>query len=576
MKLNFLKFYLIFIALLVQGGYVSAQLKFDLHIIAVTGEIPRDISKFSQFKSHSERYQALREFQSLMYKKGYLAFSIDSIIESGHKQFVYVNSGTSFKWAALSRGNLDGDVLGSIKFKDKLFYNRSINPKQVSTLFESILEHCENNGYPFARIRFDSVEFKTEGITAVLDLDKNRLLTIDSVLVKGSSKTAPNYFHQYLGLKPGMLYNESAVRLSEIRLKELAFVSAFRPTEVIFTEKSTKIQLFLNHKKASRFDGIIGFQPDEETGKISFTGDVKLNIQNGFKQGETIVLNWRRLQTATQDLQVEFRYPYLFKTPFGTDVSFSLYRRDTSFVQIQGNLGIVYQLAGGDYLKIFAQPQQSNVLSKVFTPANGLASVDLTMFGLEFQRSRYNYRFNPVQGYGVLINGAVGNKKIRKNPEFPESFYENMELTSVQWTASIKANVFVPISKRNTIMLAGKGAILQNESMFINEIYRIGGMSTIRGFDEESIFASSYGIVTLEYRFLLEQNSNLFAFVEGAWYEANTTQTFITDTPIGFGAGMSFETKAGIFSLTYALGKQFNNPILLRNGKIHFGFINFF
>jgi len=146
----------------------------------------------------------------------------------------------------------------------------------------------------------------------------------------------------------------------------------------------------------------------------------------------------------------------------------------------------------------------------------------------------------------------------------------------VQWTASIKANVFVPISKRNTIMLAGKGAMLQNESMFINEIYRIGGMSTIRGFDEESIFASSYGIVTLEYRFLLEQNSNLFAFVEGAWYEANTTQTFITDTPIGFGAGMSFETKAGIFSLTYALGKQFNNPILLRNGKIHFGFINFF
>lgn len=567
---------MIFIALILQSGYVSAQIKFDLHIITVSGEIPNDISKYSQFKTHSERYQALREFQSLMYKRGYLAFSIDSIVESGHKQFAYISAGTPFKWATLGKGNLDGDVLGSIKFKDKLFYNRNINPKQVSTLFESILEHCENNGYPFARIRFDSVEYKAEGLVAVLDLDKNRMVTIDSVLVKGSSKTTSNYFHQYLGLKPGMLYNESAVRLSEVRLKELAFVSTFKSTEVIFTEKSTKIQLFLNHKKASRFDGIIGFQPNEETGKISFTGDVKLNIQNGFKQGETIVLNWRRLQTATQDLLVEFRYPYLFKTSFGADISFSLYRRDTSFVQIKGNLGIVYQLGGGDYLKLFAQPQQSNVLSKVFTPANGLASVDLTMFGLEFQRSRYNYRFNPVQGYGVLINGSVGNKKIRKNPEFPESFYEDVELTSVQWNASIKANVFIPISKRNTIMVAGKGAMLQNESMFINEIYRIGGMSTIRGFDEESIFASSYGILTIEYRFLLEQNSNLFAFAEGAWYEANTTQTFVTDTPIGFGAGMSFETKAGIFSLTYALGKQFNNPILLRNGKIHFGFINFF
>lgn len=576
MKSSFRLPFLLILGLILHSGHAFAQVKFDLHIIPVTGEIPKDISKYSQFKTLNERYQALQEFQSVMYKRGYLAFSIDSILESGTKQFAYISTGSSFKWAALGKGNLDGDVLGSIKFKDKLFYNRDINPRQVSTLFESILTHCENNGYPFAQVKFDSIVYSAEGITAVLNLDKNRLVTIDSVLVKGSNKTIPSYFHQYLGLKPGMLYDESAIRLSETRIKELPFATAFRPTEVIFTEKSTKIQLYLNHKKASRFDGIIGFQPNEETGKISFTGDVKLNVKNGFKQGETIVLNWRRLQTATQDLLVEFRYPYLFKTPFGADLSFSLYRRDTSFVQIKGNFGVVYQLAGGDYIKIFAQPQQSNVLSKVFTPSNGLASVDLTMFGLEFQKSRYNYRFNPVQGYGVLINGAFGNKKIRKNPEFPESFYEDVELTSVQWTASINANFFVPISKRNTIMIAGKGAMLQNESMFINELYRIGGMSTIRGFDEESIFASSYGILTLEYRFLLEQNSNLFAFAEGAWYETNTTQSFVTDTPIGFGAGMSFETKAGIFSLTYALGKQFDNPIQLRNGKIHFGFSNFF
>lgn len=249
-------------------GRAFAQSKFDLQIIAVSGEMPNDVSKFSQFKTPGERYSALQELQGLMYKRGYLAFSIDSITESGSRQFAFVSTGLPFKWAALGKGNLDGEVLGSIKFKDKLFYHRDINPKQVSTLFESILEHCENNGYPFAQVRFDSIEYKEGGITAVLDLDKNRMVKIDSVLIKGSSKTTANYFHQYLGLKPGMLYNESAIRLSETRIKELPFATTFRPTEVIFTEKSTKIQLFLNHKKASRFDGIIGFQPNEETGKI--------------------------------------------------------------------------------------------------------------------------------------------------------------------------------------------------------------------------------------------------------------------------------------------------------------------
>jgi outer membrane protein assembly factor BamA len=553
-----------------------AQNNFGLHLIAADQRLPGDFSGYYMFKTRSERYLAIEDLRQQMFKRGHLAFSIDSLVESGNNQYAFVHIGDQFKWARLSAGNLDGDVAGSIKFKDKLFYKKQLQPNQVTVLFESILKYCENKGYPFARVKLDSLVLDSTVLSASIFLDKNRLVKIDSVLVKGTTKTHPHYFQHYLGLKPGDLYNESLIRGSETWLQELQFVTMARPTEVIFTEKFTKIQLYLNHKKASRFDGIIGFQPNDQTGKISFTGDVKLNILNGFRRGETILLNWRRLQTATQDLLVSFKYPYLFNTPFGADVSFSLYRRDSSFVQVKGNLGVAYLMSGGDYIKVMVQPQQSNVLSKLLTPANGLASVDITLFGLEISKSRYNYRFNPIKGYGVLVNGAVGNKKIRQNPEFPESFYEGISLNSTQWTANLNANFFVPLSKRNTVMVAAKGALLQNDNMFVNELYRIGGMSTIRGFDEESIFASAYSIFTLEYRFLLEKNSNIFLFAEGAWYEANTSLSFVTDTPLGFGAGISFETKAGIFSLTYALGRQFNNPLLLRNGKIHFGFINFF
>ena len=115
-----------------------------------------------------------------------------------------------------------------------------------------------------------------------------------------------------------------------------------------------------------------------------------------------------------------------------------------------------------------------------------------------------------------------------------------------------------------------------NGQLYSNELYRIGGIKTQRGVDEASIYASSYAIGTVEYRFLFEENSNLFLFTDQGWWEDQSRTPLLTDTPLGFGAGTSFETQAGIFSLTYALGRQFNNPIELRGGKVHFGFTSLF
>ena len=45
-------------------------------------------------------------------------------------------------------------------------------------------------------------------------------------------------------------------------------------------------------------------------------------------------------------------------------------------------------------------------------------------------------------------------------------------------------------------------------------------------------------------------------FFDAAYYERDGIEKFEADRPFGFGAGMSFETKAGIFSISYAIGKQ--------------------
>ena len=138
--------------------------------------------------------------------------------------------------------------------------------------------------------------------------------------------------------------------------------------------------------------------------------------------------------------------------------------------------------------------------------------------------------------------------------------------------------VYVPIKNKSTFKVGFRAAYLYTQSIFQNELFRIGGFKTLRGFDEESIRATAYSILTLEYRYLLEQNSYLYLFTDGAYYE-NTSISFTgvrNDTPVSFGGGISFETKAGIFSIGYAIGKQLDNPIYFKSGKIQFGIASYF
>ncbi|HRD40682.1 MAG TPA: BamA/TamA family outer membrane protein, partial [Bacteroidia bacterium] len=170
------------------------------------------------------------------------------------------------------------------------------------------------------------------------------------------------------------------------------------------------------------------------------------------------------------------------------------------------------------------------------------------------------------------ITAQTGNKTIKKNPKINDAVYTNLQLKSTQYQSEGEVHGFIRIKGNSVLHLAAQyGSVFGDAPVFKNELFRIGGLRTLRGFDEESIFASTYVIPTIEYRFLFSQNSNILLFAEGAWYENNSNGNYNSDMPYSVGAGINFDTKAGIFSLNYALGSQQGNPIDIRAGKIHFG-----
>lgn len=550
--------------------------------VRLTGDAPRLSKFYDRHVFDAGRFNEVK--QSLFedaYSRGYLALrlKIDTI---GDTVFLDANLGNVYSWAGVNAGTEVSAVMRRAGVNIERFQKRPVSPHRISGMMEKGVKWLENNGFPFAELKLDSFEFHGKTLECALTLNKGPLVKIDSVIVKGSLQVRKAYLTNYLGIKEGQLYEEKAIRELSSKLADVPFVQEFKPAEVRFNKAQTKVSLYLNTKKASRFDGIVGFLPDEETGRILFTGDVALHLENPLKQGEVIDLNWRKLQTNTQDLALEVIAPFVFNSSLSPDANLKIYRRDTLFTDIFTQLGIRYVFTRNNYLRAFVDRQTTN-LNSTTEYENTLVippylDRSIVSYGLGLNMMKLDYRLNPARGVEVYLEGAAGNKTIIENPNLPEFIYDSLALKTLQIKSRANIAYYVPLVPRLIWHQRYMSATLVNDQLFNNEAYRIGGLKTLRGFNEESIFATTYVLIRNELRYQVERNGYVFLLFDGAWYENQSLNRVGAgrDTPYAFGGGITFGTRAGIFSLSYALGSQQNNPILVRAAKIHFGFLSVF
>ena len=80
-------------------------------------------------------------------------------------------------------------------------------------------------------------------------------------------------------------------------------------------------------------------------------------MYNQFAGGERFHLNFESLQPGIQELEIDLNYPFVLRLPFGVDLQFDLYKRDTSYIDIGYEVGIQYFLQRNNYIK-FLPPLQ--------------------------------------------------------------------------------------------------------------------------------------------------------------------------------------------------------------------------
>lgn len=500
------------------------------------------------------------------YQKGYPSFSLDSLVNpDSANTIVYGSIGPYVKSWMINLDDEDRKLIRSYGMNPKQFEAFRPSISQPGNVLAELLQKLERNGYPFARVRLTDLRYEHSKLIADLDLQPNQRvkwvgLNLESSKIKLSTRFLENYLH----IRAGDWYDQEQVNLLPVRLKQLGYLREVKTAELLFTPEGATLYLYLESRPISSFNGTIGLQQNPVTLKYQFTGDVRLRLQNVLKRAELFELNWRSIQPGSPQLKTQASLPYLFRTPFGLDGQFQLIKRDSTFLELKSGVGVSYFLNAGNTLKAFYKNHQSNLLSA--GNQSGFSNMVNNQYGLAIQHQQVDFLPNPRKGLIWMIEGSAGNRKITRDSIEKRSLVMNFS-GSLDW--------YIPIGKRWVFKTGLNTESYIADSTQTNELIRFGGNLNQRGFLEDEFYATTRTTGSLEIRFVLDQFSNLFLFYDQTWYERNA-QSYLNDTPFGFGGGIRFGTNIGIFSLTYALGKQQSNPILLRDSKIHFGYIAYF
>lgn len=579
------------------GGWTQ----YALHIQPVDKDsvfIRTKLGLTTTFRSREACTEYIYALIPLLQGKGFLTASVDSVSYGAEAATLRLYVGHAWRWANIDTRRVDPTLMAATAWNPRTFSHRPLDFRQYQARQQQVLDYMENNGYPFAKVSLDSVTLRDSGeVSAVLKIDKGPLYRIDSIRIYGTAKISSEFLQRYLNIPNGSIYRKDRLQAISKKLLELPYVQEQQPWNLTMLAEGSVVNLYLKPKKSSQINALVGFLPSSDPAlgsKILVTGEATVNLKNALGNGEIIGLNWQQLQSASPRLNLLFSQPYIFHSPFGLNTTFDLYKQDSSYINVNLLAGAQYTLSANQNGSVFIQEASSSLLNvdtlQIIASHTLPAVMDINAvsLGMTYDLNNTNYRFNPREGNELSFLGSVGTRNIKENPLIAHlkdprdstfkftSLYDTVKLHSYEFLVKLAAAHYFPLSRASTLKLGFSGGAFSSPHTYRNELFLIGGYRLLRGFDEQSILASQYAVGTLEYRYLVGLNSFLFTFLDAGWAKNNVAGYKLNNTFLGTGLGMAFETKAGIFNISYALGKRSDTNFNFHNAKIHLGYVSFF
>jgi len=542
-----------------QNLYLNLIGKDSLETRLINNTIEGEI--FNDFKAIKT---ALDSLENHLEKKGYIALEREVFQKiSDSVFFARYNLNTLYsqikinQTARLLDFGITSRELQSISLIKEV--NHIVIPfENVEWVLRFLNKSLSERGDPFAVVKLENIIPSNKAISTLeadLVIELKSIRKVTAVRVVGYEKFPRAFLKYTAGIKKGMLFQKDKINERSYLLENLGFVRNVKSPEVLFTEEGTELYLYLEKKSNNSFDGIIGFTTNEESNRLELNGYVNLQLSNNLNFGEQLLLQYKNDGAQQEHFQVNVELPFIFQSPLGVELGLDFFKRDSTFLTVERNALVNYHF--NTRTKIFAgyRDYESENLLDSLQAGNSIENFNASffVFGGNYSISQRSSIF-PVKTK-FLISNELGVRNVQK-------------VKTDQYRLSLRANHIFNLNDNNSIFINNQTGYLKSENYLTNELFRFGGINSIRGFDENSIDASLFSVLNTEYRFLLTQNTYIHTITDLAYFENKVTE--LKNQIYSFGLGMGLQTNAGLFKINIANGALEGQNFKFSNTKFHF------
>ncbi|ANW96873.1 hypothetical protein AXE80_11525 [Wenyingzhuangia fucanilytica] len=486
------------------------------------------------------------DLEKKLNNEGYY-FYTSTLIKKDSLDSYIINS--SIKTNIVCIKNIPRKVQQIFKTKSESLY---IVPKEISKWMQKINNDFDKKGESFSEIKLINHTLENDTLFCNLHIQQSNKRYIDKTIIKGYDRFPKRFLKHYIATKKP--FSKELLNTTEQKINQLNFAKNTKKPAVLFTKDSTHLYLYIDRVKANKLDALLGFSNSEGSNKIRFNGYVDISLTNTLHKGETFAFKWNNTGEDQQEIDLNIDNPYIFNSPINAGYHLNIFRRDSTFVNTLHEFSIGYRPHYKHLINTYYHTEHSSTLNSFNSNI------------LEYSKNIYGIQYT----YKELNNFGIPKSKVQL--DFGLGTKKNQTVNTQQQTFKSDLIYSIEINPINHIYLENRNAYLRSPNKNINELYRTGGATTMRGFLEQSIIAHLYNYANIEYRYFTNIASYIYGFSDIGYFK-NINQE---NNLLSFGLGYTMGIPSGLLKISYAVGKNQNTTFNLNNGLFHINFVTIF
>ena len=523
----------------------------SLKIFSTVSSEKKVIDSLGYQKNHSNAKQILDEvqkFSNQLIQIGYLENELlaseklnDSLYQFDFKLGTHTKSIHIYVEKSSAHINFEKDTL-------------IVPINKVESFLKQQLAELELKGFSLATLKLVDFQKQNNTLYATLKVDTNKKRVLNEIVINGYEKFPEGHKKNMQRLYRKKKFNKNNLDKIYKDFNNFRFITQTRYPEILFTEDSTKVYVYLEKAKANKFDGYIGFSNDEES-KLKFTGYLDLSLINILNSGEEFNLYWKSDDNKQVTFNAGIEIPYIFKSPLGVKANLNIFKQDSTFQNTKTAIDLGYYFTNNTKLYLGYQSTESSDIQNSNNSA--ISDFESSFVTSTFEYKNYIDELLFPEKTKLIFKTGIGNRssKLETNKQ---TFFE----------VNFSHNLY--LNKRNVVYLKSQNFYLSSNKFIINELYRFGGIQSIRGFNENSLQANTFTSLLTEYRFILSTNLYIHSVLDYGFYQDPTSKT--KNNLLGLGFGFGILSKNGLFNLIYANGSTGRQAIKLANSVVQIKF----